>query len=362
MNASRERWALRVLSGEDGCISARILRSGLSLAEPFYAGAMNARNALFSREIRKIHRLPRPTISVGNITTGGTGKTPMVRWLAKQLIERGIRPPIMLRGYRGRAGQSDDQRMHAHWLGYRATVVADPDRVAGAVTAMAAMPQPDVFILDDAFQHRRVARGFDLVLINATDPFGFDHVLPRGLLREPLRGLARAGAVVLTRSDQVAPEMIDRLRQRIGRYTSAPVYCARHVQTNLRSGREELPIDQLRLRRFFAFAGIAHPSSLDQQFADFGPTYAGHFWFGDHHDYDQRDLTDLQQSATSAGAEMLVTTEKDWAKLRDLPGAKLPIYRVELRIGFADGDENRLLSQIIAAINPTSASSPPAGN
>ena len=360
--ASRERWALRVLSGEDRGISARVIRTGLAIVEPFYAGAMTARNSLFSREIRKIHRLPRPTISVGNITTGGTGKTPMVRWLAEQLNERGMRPAILLRGYRGRDGQSDEQRMLANWLGERATVIANADRVGGAMTAMATMPQPDVFILDDAFQHRRVARDVDLVLINATDPFGFDHVLPRGLLREPLRGLSRAGAVVLTRSDQVNPTSIDQLRQRIAHYTSAPIYAARHVQMSLRSERETLPIDRLRLRRFFAFAGIAHPSSLDQQFAAFGPTYAGHFWFGDHHDYDDHDLADLQQSATAAGAEMLVTTEKDWAKLRDLPAGKSPIYRVELRIAFADGDEDRLLAQILGSINPKPASPTPAAN
>src|SRR5437773_2501910 len=138
MDVARERWALRVLSGEDRSPPAALIRATLLLVEPFYATAMLARNGLYDAGIFASHRLPRPTVAIGNLTTGGTGKTPLVRWLAGQLAERNLRPAILLRGYRSAAtgGSSDQQRLLADALGGRATIIADPDRRAGATPAM----------------------------------------------------------------------------------------------------------------------------------------------------------------------------------------------------------------------------------
>jgi len=198
-SGSQERWALRVMSGQDHRPHAALLRLGLRLIEPFYATVTKVRNGFYRLGIFSTRKLPRPTIAIGNLTTGGTGKTPMVLWLAEQLIARRLRPAILLRGYRGDESGSDEQRMLAAHLGERASVVANPDRFAGAMTAVSHLPQPEVFVLDDAFQHRRAARDFNLLLISATNPFGYGHVLPRGLLREPIGGLNRADAVVITR-------------------------------------------------------------------------------------------------------------------------------------------------------------------
>src|SRR5687768_7573310 len=146
MNESREQWALRVLSGEDRGIGASLLRGALAVAEPFYAGAMLARNALYDAGVFRSHPLPRPAISVGNLTTGGTGKTPLVRLLAEQFIQRNLRPAILMRGYRAAAtGGSDEQRMLQRFLGDRAIIIANPDRLAGAAEAMRRSPQPDLF-------------------------------------------------------------------------------------------------------------------------------------------------------------------------------------------------------------------------
>src|SRR5688572_14666219 len=154
-------WAMEVLSGEDRSLGAMALRRVLSAAELVYAPLMSARNLAYSRGFLKAHRLPRPTISVGNLTTGGTGKTPVVRWLAEQLIERRLRPAVLLRGYRkSAAGVSDERELLADALGSEAAVIANADRRAGAMAALRDLPQPDVFVLDDAFQHRRVARDF----------------------------------------------------------------------------------------------------------------------------------------------------------------------------------------------------------
>src|SRR5438874_1071221 len=143
MNAGRERWVLRVISGEDRTPQAVLLRGVLRIVEPFYAAVMRARNKLYDAGVFVAYKLPRPTIAVGNLTTGGTGKTPLVQWLASQLSDRGLRPAILLRGYRSEStgGASDEQLLLADALGDRAIVVANPDRRAGAATALSQFSQ-----------------------------------------------------------------------------------------------------------------------------------------------------------------------------------------------------------------------------
>ena len=354
----REQWALRVLSGEERGPQASLLRGGLGLAEPFYASAMTARNVLYDRGLFRSYRLPRPVISVGNLTTGGTGKTPVVRWLAEQFIARGLHPVILMRGYRAeRTGGSDEQRMLQNYLGPRATVIAHPNRVLAAVAALKRIPKVDVFILDDGFQHRRVKRDFDLLLVNAADPFGFGHVLPRGLLREPRRGMKRADALLVTRDDPSHPAPIE---------TSAIVFRSSHVHAGLRragaatAGPPGLSMDELRRQKFFAFSGIANPASLRKQFEIYGESFAGFCALADHHAYTDADLVSLREQATRCGAQVLVTTEKDWVKLAPLPSAMtgLPIWRLELAIRFFDDHDTRLLELILARINAFKATTP----
>ena len=246
-------------------------------------------------------------------------------------------------------------------------ICANPDRVAGAQHALAQQPQTDLFLLDDGFQHRRVARDFDLVLINALDPFGFGHVHPRGLLREPLSGLRRADAIVLTHADQAPVAALQTIERTIRRYNAqAPIYHANHIHSGLRTTAEAeatplpLPLDQLRTRRFFAFSGIGHPDALDAQLRLLGTSYVGHHWLADHHHYVQNDIDQLNREAIAAGADLLLTTEKDWVKIAPLewrrPG-HLPIWRIELAIAFWEGEEEILLEQIHQRLaNPLSGS------
>src|SRR4051794_2790213 len=197
------------MGGEDRSIRASLLRGATAAAEPFYAVVAAARNRAFDAGLRKIHRLPRATISIGNITTGGTGKTPVVRWLAQRLRESGRRVAVLSRGYKAEPGKlGDEQLMLDHALNssveqQRVHIVANPDRVAGASEALRLRPETDVFLLDDGFQHRRAGRDLDVVLVSATNPFGYGRVLPRGMLREPLSGLRRAGAFIVSHADQV---------------------------------------------------------------------------------------------------------------------------------------------------------------
>ena len=325
-----------ILSGRARGAGATILRGALSLVEPFYVATMRLRNVAYDRGIFKSHPLPRPTISVGNVTTGGTGKTPVVQWLAEQLIARGLHPAILLRGYRAHVtGGSDEQTMLAEQFGSRASVIANPDRVAGAQQAMRRNPTPDVFILDDAFQHRRAQRQFDLVLIDATNPFGFGHVLPRGLLREPISGVRRADAILITRCNDSTTTLETQLRRHNPR---APIY---HSSHQIRD------VDQLNGRRVYVFCGIGNPQSFMQQF---DPVEVA--TFPDHHAYTNRDMELINQAAAAFGADIMVTTEKDWVKVRSLPAARegLPIWRAKLEIQFQGDEGQQLLNQVLAVI------------
>jgi tetraacyldisaccharide 4'-kinase len=333
MNEPAEIRFRRVMDGTDRSAIASVLRGAAALVEPLYATSMRVRNRLI-----RGHPLGRPTISVGNITTGGTGKTPVVRWLAASLAAAGRKPAILLRGYKSIDGVSDEQVLLAVGLGPSIPLFANPDRRRGAAQAIALHPQIDLFILDDGMQHRSAARDFELVLIHAREPFGLGRVFPRGFLREPLSGLARADAFLVTHAGEVDAANLDKIEKTLHRYNpTAPIFRADHVIKGL---------EAIQGKPFYAFCGIGSPESFFSQLAGRG-NCVGRRALADHHHYTSGDLADLNQAAQSAGAAALVTTEKDWAKLSRLPPtAGVPIVCAELCIQFYADHEARLLAQI----------------
>jgi tetraacyldisaccharide 4'-kinase len=226
---------------------------------------------------------------------------------------------------------------------------ANPNRLEAGRSLLLEHPEIDVFLLDDGFQHRRVCRDLDLVLISAVEPFGFGHVLPRGLLREPLLGLRRAGAIVLTRADQATAEQLNAIELKVRSYNLvAPIYRAIHSQVGLLSSASSaiaLPMEQLSETRFFAFCGIGDPASFDRQLRRFDPRCVGRRWFGDHHRYTVMDLKSLIEQAKDLGAEMLLTTEKDWVKIEPFAG-EFPIWRVVMNLDFVGDGAARLIEQL----------------
>lgn len=357
-----EQYVRRVMSGDASGPRAAALRAAMATAEIPYSLAARARNAFFDRGIRHAVPLPRPVISIGNITAGGTGKTPAVRWLAERLRDAGKTVAILSRGYKaGAPGElGDEQRMLASLLADEPAnppviVRADPSRARAGQAVLREHPAVDVFLLDDGFQHRQLARDFDLVLVNAVEPFGFGRVMPRGLLREPLAGLRRADAFLLTRVDQVVPARIDGVREVLCRHNpDAPIYQSVHAHSGFRAaaGSTELfSVKALRGRRWFAFCGIAGPESFVKQLDQVGGTRVGLRAFADHHAYTKTEVRCLRAEAAAAGADVLVTTEKDWVKLAALPGAGetgigLPIWRVDVRIAFHGDDEAALIQRV----------------
>ncbi len=351
-----------IMRGEDTTLSGRAIRLGLTVMQPGYRLAVAARNRLFDVGLRKPLQLLRPTISVGNLTAGGTGKTPMVIELARRLIEQGSHPAVLLRGYmsKGGDGPSDEAAQLKNELGSSVPVEPDPSRADAARRVIKAHPEVSVFLLDDGFQHRQVHRDLDIVLIDATRPFGFDHLLPRGLLREPVGNLGRADAVIVTRSDLVDPQALAKLDQQITQLTGrAPIAHTASRWTGFRHGDDLLPADHLRDLKVSAVTAIGNPGAFEQMLrTQAGRVLACHD-LDDHHHYTAEQIRGLMTDALAQKADALVVTEKDWVKwvplLNRLPGGSAPnsgkdvsILRPVLGVEFLDGGQavDQLLRQV----------------
>jgi tetraacyldisaccharide 4'-kinase len=331
--------ALKAMAGEDATLRGGALRGALSLAAPLYGLGNAARSAGFATGIKRTRPLGRPTISIGNLTTGGTGKTPTVGYVARYLVEQGQRPCVLLRGYRG----GDEAQEHKRLLGDAVHVEPNPDRVAAASIALKQDPSITCFLLDDGFQHRRARRDLDLVLIAATNPWGYGHLLPRGLMREPKSALRRADAVVVTRADQVDHAALAKLDNEIQRVTAkAPVAHAEHTWVGLRAGDDErLALSTLAGMSVMGVVGIGNPQAFTKTLEQHAGAVVHCEPFPDHHRYTRKQLLRLIELAETAGAKAVVTTEKDWVKwsvLLENESPALPIYRADLSMRLRDGE------------------------
>jgi tetraacyldisaccharide 4'-kinase len=286
-----------------------------------YGWAMRLRVWLYNKGWLKQEKLNRPVISVGNLTVGGTGKTPMVIWLAERLLSEGKRVAILSRGYRGAAGTSDEIELMRQRLPNRVMFGVGADRFAEGQRLEAA--GVDVFILDDGFQHLRLARDVDIVLVDSTRPLRNEFVLPAGRLREPLSALNRATTVVFTRTEQSK-----RTVRVIQELPHLPIYPA---VTNLLGFRRQStteyqkPLRQSLVGSHFAFCGIGNPDAFFADLEQWGLQLAGRRIFRDHHRYTTNEIAELERAAEAAGAGALITTEKDAHNLRQAMSSRLPI-------------------------------------
>jgi tetraacyldisaccharide 4'-kinase len=298
-----------------------------------YGAGMRLRAWLYRRGIFRAHRLDGIVISVGNLTLGGTGKTPLVAWLAARLADAGNRVGVLMRGYRGHGGISDEAELLRARLGDRVRLGIGANRYRkGRELARSGV---NCFVLDDGFQHLALARDVDIVLIDALDPFGAG-LLPVGRRREPKAALRRADLVIITRSAH-APAVEAVVR----RFTDAPIFYAstelEKVVPAANSAVEAGAADWFG-RRVFAFCGIGNPQAFFEDVQRWGMELAGGMVFRDHHRYTPRDGLRIEQAALATGAEALVTTEKDVYNLRAVYFVRLPVYfcRIALRLAEAE--------------------------
>jgi len=329
----------------------------LSPLGSLYGAFTRARTQMYERGTFKTTKLERPVISIGNMTTGGTGKTPLVEWVARTLAGEGKKVCILTRGY-GRKNPDrhvlvsdatqvfsnptdagDEPFLLATNLLGIAAVISDADRITAGQGAIKHL-RTDCFVLDDGFQHLRLARDLNIVSVDATNPWGGGRLLPLGRLRETLAGLKRADCIVLTRCDQAKD--VETIREEINRLSGdRPVFQSRMKTVRLVPLKETdtvLPP----VTPIAAFCGIGNPQSFFNHLKMSGYETVIQQSFADHHTYTQADVDNLRNIARAAGAKSFVTTAKDAVKLRDLE-FDLPCYSLEIEIQIEDGDELRRL-------------------
>lgn len=332
----------RLVEGTARGAGPTLARFALTAASAPYGLAVSLRNAAYDHGILHTARGALPVVSVGNLTLGGTGKTPLVAWLARSLAARGLRPAIVSRGYGAARGERSDEAAELAILLPGVPHVADRDRVRGVWSAAAA--GADIAVLDDGFQHRRLARDLDIVAVDATDPFGGGRLFPRGLLREPLAGLARAQAVVLTRAasaDHARRRAIRETLENACRGALPAVWLeATHRPVHLRSATAAtLPLERLRGARVAAFAGIGNPAAFRSSLADSGTTLVGFRPFPDHHAYTAADLDAIRKWTSTLRADLVVTTLKDLVKISEERLGDTPLVAMEIALEMLPGDD-----------------------
>lgn len=299
-----------------------------------YGRAVRARLWGYEHGWARVHALGRPVISVGNLTVGGTGKTPVVIAIGETLLARGVGVAVLSRGYRGRAERDgalvsdgratvlgweeagDEPALIARRLP-RAAVIVGRDRSAVWRRFSDRLP-PGVVILDDGFQHLSIARDEDVVLLDATEDVGNGALLPRGRMREPLAALSRATAVVITRVDQADQAAVAALEQRLRvERPDLPVFRARFEPLELIEvgTARALALDRLKGVRGLAVAGIGRFESFTRLLAGCGAVVTDAMRFEDHHAYRAADVERITARLKETGAERAITTEKDAVKL-----------------------------------------------
>ena len=316
---------------------------------PFYSFAMGMRAALYQREVFKVHRLPVPVISVGNLTMGGTGKTPLVIYLAR-LLARIYRPAVVSRGYGGQARGRVNIVSDGEKILLKPPVAADEASLIAesvnipvltgtnrAAVAKLAVGQlgADLILLDDGFQHMALHRDINLVLFKEATFLGNNRVFPGGDMREPLKALERAHAFIITEvTDQEKARSYKRALQK--RFPAIPVFFSEYSPTGLVDLQGNLTsLTAGNDSTFWAFCGLAHPDSFKQSLKTYGLRVAGFTSFKDHQSYSAHKIKRLIARARKAGADTLLTTEKDLVKIREHNPA-MPVVALQMEVRMAD--------------------------
>lgn len=320
-----------IVSGQRRGLGATLARRMLAAASVPYALAMRLRNLLFDLGWKRVHRAAVPVISVGNLTLGGTGKTPAVEWLARYYRARGQRVAVLSRGYGQSVGRNDEALVLEENLP-DVPHLQGKDRVALAQTAVAELDS-EILLLDDGFQHRRLHRDLDLVLIDATDPWGQAWVFPRGRLREPQSRLRQASVVALTRCDQVSAPELQQLRAEVTRLAPKSLLVESiHSPDCLRdtNGTEEA-LTALRERPVAAFCGLGNPDAFFRTVVSLGADLRMRRTYEDHYPYRREDVEELNNWADGLPPDAwVVTSQKDLVKLRLTHLRERPLWAVRI--------------------------------
>jgi tetraacyldisaccharide 4'-kinase len=374
---SLEQFAVDVILGRRAGKRAGLLRAILLVLSFLYRAIVSFRVSFFRSNVFRSHRIGCPVVSVGNLTVGGTGKTPVVEKLARDLASRGRKIAILSRGYksvkrRGQAAVGTSARVvtegGALLLDSKAAgdepfmlaknlrgvaVVVDRDRVECGRHAVSTLGS-DLLILDDGLQYLKLHRRHDIVLIDREAPFGNEFLLPRGTLREPPAHLRRATHILITKCDG---SDLTSLHERIRKYNrTAPIIECRHRPVELQdlSSGEILPLESLKGLRAGALSAIASPESFEQGLRRLGVQLELTQSFADHHRYSRREMDRFIKRCARRGVSCILTTEKDAVRMPRLANQELPIRYLRIEIEILRGQEHwdRMISGLISPPHP----------
>lgn len=340
MSNTIEQFAREVMSGQRRGLTTSLLRAALWSAQWPYRSGVACKNFLFDFGLRQPFEPGVPVISVGNLTTGGTGKTPVVAFLANWFRDAGINVGLLSRGYKSLDNQSNDEKLVLdqlcpnipHWL--------NSDRVQSAKQAVQDAGC-ELLILDDAFQHRRIQRDLDIVLIDALNPWGYAHCLPRGLLREPISAVERADLVLITRADLVHAEELTAIRTELVRHQHVATVAELSFQpmSLVNCDGETRSLIDVVGKRCVGFCGIGNPASFEQTLKRLGANVVDFVAFPDHHHFTDADIRQLADRAKSLSADMLLVTQKDLVKLDSSEIGERPCWAVTIGSKVLRGDQ-----------------------
>ena len=314
---------------------ATVLRPVASTLSYVYGGAVNFLQHFYQKGVLPRRRLPFPVISVGNLTWGGTGKTPLVEYLARRVIERRRTPLVLTRGY----GADEIQQLRAHLPNVRVGVGKERYKVA---RGMSRSERIDVAILDDGFQHWKVMRDIEIVTVNAMNPFGNGRLFPRGILREPRQALRRASVIVLTHVNLVSPEELVKLKEQIRGLAPSAFIVESYLEPLFfyRAGkRTRLSISQLANHRVSTFSAVGSPRSFQLLLSHLGIKPIRNFEFCDHHAFTREELKEIGEVSRRSEVDEIITTEKDFYRAPEVITEILDPLVLAARLQISSGEE-----------------------
>ena len=311
-----------------------------------YGAVVRVRVWLYAHAWLKQKRLKGTVISVGNLTAGGTGKTPLVIWLAEKFLAEGKRVAILSRGYRGANGTSDEIELMKVRLHGRVSFGVGKDRFAKG-HHLESQQLIDVFILDDGFQHLQLARDLNILLMDVSRPLAGEPLLPAGQLREPLSAMSRANLIIFTRAETASGTL-----EAVGKLHQYPVFAASTRLLGFRRFGGEITLlsaNEIGAGPFFAFCGLGNPNAFFRDLGNWGITVCSQAIFPDHHRYTQRDISAVKQAGKRVGADAFVTTEKDAQNLSSVMFDEVPLYVAVIDLVVApEADFHNVLQQTLA--------------
>lgn len=367
-----EKWGADVIFGREKGFRAGVARVVFRGFSWIFGVIVRGRLLLFRSGLKKQARLGVKVVSIGNLTMGGTGKTPVVEFFCKALRERGRQPVILSRGYKSRKleerqvwrGRREEEpgefpkvvsdgerlRLPVEYAGDEpymlaknllpgVGVVVDRDRVKGGRFAVKEL-EADILLLDDGLQYLKIDHAIDVVLVDAQRPFGTDALIPRGTLREPPANLSRANYIFVTRCHEPLSEpQIARLQRR---NKTAPIIQTRHAPQYLEKVFEEgerIPLSELNGKFVAAMSGIANPESFEGLLTELGAEVLFHRTFGDHQVFPQKDVDAVFERALGRDVDFIVTTEKDAVRFPRPTEDHVPLYFLRIEVEIIEGEE-----------------------